>query len=86
MARSATKSSTASNLTDSLAWRFMIRRPLDHNSVRPVTSMADLKGLRIRVQQSEQMSAMIRSLGADPVELPYGQVLTGPRYQIDRRR
>ena len=48
-----------------------------YNSVRPVTSMADLKGLRIRVQQSEQMSAMIRSLGADPVELPYGQVLTG---------
>src|SRR3954466_328631 len=48
-----------------------------YNSVRPVTSMADLKGLRIRVQQSEQMSAMIRSLGADPVERPYGQVLTG---------
>jgi tripartite ATP-independent transporter DctP family solute receptor len=48
-----------------------------YNSVRPVTSMADLKGLRIRVQQSEQMSAMIRSLGAEPVELPYGQVLTG---------
>src|SRR4029079_16077032 len=36
-----------------------------------------LKGLRIRVQQSEQMSAMIRGLGAEPVELPYGQVLTG---------
>jgi len=48
-----------------------------YNSVRPITSMADLKGLRIRVQQSEQMSAMIRSLGAEPVELPYGQVLTG---------
>src|SRR5260221_11802485 len=48
-----------------------------YNSVRPVTSMADLNGLRIRVQQSEQMSEMIRSLGADPVELPYGQVLTG---------
>jgi tripartite ATP-independent transporter DctP family solute receptor len=48
-----------------------------YNSVRPVRSLADLKGLRIRVQQSEQMSEMIRSLGADPVELPYGQVLTG---------
>jgi tripartite ATP-independent transporter DctP family solute receptor len=48
-----------------------------YNSVRPVTSIADLKGLRIRVQQSEQMVTMIRSLGADPVELPYGQVLTG---------
>ena len=47
------------------------------NNVRPVRSLADLKGLRLRVQQSEQMSEMIRSLGADPVELPYGQVLTG---------
>ncbi len=48
-----------------------------YNSVRPVRSLADLKGLRIRVQQSELMSQMIRSLGAEPVELPYGQVLTG---------
>jgi tripartite ATP-independent transporter DctP family solute receptor len=48
-----------------------------YNSVRPVRSIADLHGLRLRVQQSEQMSDMIRSLGAEPVELPYGQVLTG---------
>jgi tripartite ATP-independent transporter DctP family solute receptor len=48
-----------------------------YNNVRPVRSLADMKGLRLRVQQSEQMSEMIRSLGADPVELPYGQVLTG---------
>lgn len=48
-----------------------------YNGVRPVRSVADLKGLRIRVQQSELMSEMIRSLGAEPVELPYGQVLTG---------
>jgi tripartite ATP-independent transporter DctP family solute receptor len=48
-----------------------------YNSVHPVHSLADVKGLRIRVQQSEQMSDMIRFLGAEPVELPYGQVLTG---------
>jgi tripartite ATP-independent transporter DctP family solute receptor len=48
-----------------------------YNAVRPVKSIADLRGLRIRVQQSELMSQMIRSLGAEPVELPYGQVLTG---------
>jgi tripartite ATP-independent transporter DctP family solute receptor len=48
-----------------------------YNSVRPVRSLADLKGLRIRVQQSELMANMIRALGAEPVELPYGQVLTG---------
>ncbi|MFT4119237.1 TRAP transporter substrate-binding protein [Bradyrhizobium sp.] len=48
-----------------------------YNSVRPVKSVADLNGLRIRVQQSDLMSEMVRSLGAEPVELPYGQVLTG---------
>lgn len=48
-----------------------------YNNVRPVRSLDDLKGLRLRVQQSEQMSDMIRALGARPVEMPYGQVLTG---------
>jgi tripartite ATP-independent transporter DctP family solute receptor len=48
-----------------------------YNSVRPVRSIADIKGMRLRVQQSELMSDMIKALGAEPVELPYGQVLTG---------
>jgi tripartite ATP-independent transporter DctP family solute receptor len=48
-----------------------------YNSVRPVKSLADLKGLRLRVQQSELMIDMVKSLGAEPVALPYGQVLTG---------
>src|ERR1700709_564522 len=48
-----------------------------YNSVRPIRAVADMKGLRLRVQQSELMSDMIKALGADPVELPYGQVRTG---------
>jgi tripartite ATP-independent transporter DctP family solute receptor len=48
-----------------------------YNSVRPVQTMADMKDLKIRVQQSDQMADMIRALGAVPVELPYGQVETG---------
>ena len=48
-----------------------------YNSVRPVRTVADLVGMRLRVQQSELMSDMIKALGAVPVELPYGQVLTG---------
>jgi tripartite ATP-independent transporter DctP family solute receptor len=48
-----------------------------YNSVRPVRTLADLKGLRIRVQQSPLMVNMIKALGAEPVELPYGQVRTG---------
>jgi TRAP-type C4-dicarboxylate transport system substrate-binding protein len=41
-----------------------------YNSVRPVRSVADMKGLRLRVQQSGLMSDMIKALGADPIELP----------------
>ena len=48
-----------------------------YNSVRPIRTIADMKGLRLRVQQSELMSDMIRALGAEPIELPYGQVRTG---------
>jgi tripartite ATP-independent transporter DctP family solute receptor len=48
-----------------------------YNNMRPVHTLADMKGLRIRVQQSELMSEMVKALGAEPVELPYGQVLTG---------
>jgi tripartite ATP-independent transporter DctP family solute receptor len=48
-----------------------------YNSVKPIRSIADMKGLRLRVQQSELMSDMIKALGAEPVELPYGQVRTG---------
>jgi tripartite ATP-independent transporter DctP family solute receptor len=47
-----------------------------YNSVKPVRSLADLKGMRIRVQQSELMVAMIKALGAEAIELPYGQVST----------
>ena len=47
-----------------------------YSSIRPVRALPDLKDLRIRVQQSELMSNMVRALGAEPVELPYGQVLT----------
>ena len=48
-----------------------------YNSVRPIRTLADMKGLRIRVQQSELMVGMIKALGAEPIELPYGQVSTG---------
>jgi tripartite ATP-independent transporter DctP family solute receptor len=48
-----------------------------YNSVKPIRSLADMKGLRIRVQQSSLMSDMMKALGAEPIELPYGQVTTG---------
>jgi tripartite ATP-independent transporter DctP family solute receptor len=48
-----------------------------YNSIRPVRGLADIKGLRIRVQPSELMADMVRALGAEPIQLPYGQVITG---------
>jgi len=48
-----------------------------YNSKLAIRTLADVKGLRIRVQQSNLMVDMIRALGAVPVELPYGQVETG---------
>jgi tripartite ATP-independent transporter DctP family solute receptor len=47
-----------------------------YNSVRPIRSLADMAGLRIRVQQSELMADVIKAMGAEPVQLPYGQILT----------
>jgi len=43
---------------------------------QPVRTLADLKGLRLRVQQSDLIIRMVKALGAEPVALPYGQVLT----------
>src|ERR1700730_4816096 len=47
-----------------------------YNSVRPVRSIAHINSLRLRVPQSELMSDTIKALGAEPIALPYGQVLT----------
>jgi tripartite ATP-independent transporter DctP family solute receptor len=47
-----------------------------YNSQRPIRTIADLKGLRIRVQQSDMAEKMIRAMGAEPVALSYGQVPT----------
>ena len=43
---------------------------------KPVRTLDDLKGLRIRVQQSDLMEQMVRALGAEPVGIAFGQVLT----------
>jgi len=47
-----------------------------YTRAQSVRSLADLRGLRIRVQQSDLITRMMRALGAEPVTLPYGQVLT----------
>ena len=48
-----------------------------YSRLRPVRTLADLKALKIRIQQSEIAADFVRALGAEPVVLAYGQVLTG---------
>lgn len=43
----------------------------------PVRNINDLKGLKIRVQQSDVWVAMMKLLGANPTPMPTGEVFTG---------
>ena len=43
---------------------------------KPVSSLADLKGMKIRVQQSDLFVSMIEALGANPTPMPMGEVYT----------
>jgi tripartite ATP-independent transporter DctP family solute receptor len=44
---------------------------------KPVRSLADLKGMKIRVQQSDIWVAMMKALGANATPMPTGEVFTG---------
>ncbi len=44
---------------------------------KPVTSPADLKGMKIRTLQSELMVAMIQSFGAKAIPMPHGATYEG---------
>ena len=43
---------------------------------KPVKTLADLKGMKIRVQQSDLFVSMIEALGANPTPMPMGEVYT----------
>lgn len=45
-----------------------------YNSVRPVESVADLDGLKIRVQESALMIGLVEALGAVATPMPFGEV------------
>ncbi len=45
-----------------------------YNSVKPINSMADLKGLKFRVMQSDMFVDMVSALGANATPMPYGEV------------
>jgi tripartite ATP-independent transporter DctP family solute receptor len=43
---------------------------------KPIRSLADMKGVKLRVQQSDMFVAMTEAMGAAPTPLPYGEVYT----------
>jgi len=45
-----------------------------YNTVRPIKTIEDMKGLKIRVQQSDLMVGMVKALGANPTPMPFGEV------------
>ena len=47
-----------------------------YTAKKPVKTLADLKGAKIRVQQSDLFVAMVEALGANPTPMPYGEVYT----------
>lgn len=43
---------------------------------KPIKSLSDMKGMKVRVQQSDLFVAMIQALGANATPMPYGEVYT----------
>ncbi|GKT21230.1 TRAP transporter substrate-binding protein [Acidovorax sp. SUPP3334] len=44
---------------------------------RPVRTFADMKGLKVRVQQSDLWVSMLEAMGANATPMPMGEVYTG---------
>lgn len=45
-----------------------------YNTKKPIKSMADLKGMKFRVIQSDMFVDMVAALGANATPMPYGEV------------
>lgn len=47
-----------------------------YTTEKPIKTVADVKGLKLRVQQSDLWVTLIESLGGNPTPLPYAEVYT----------
>ena len=47
------------------------------SSKKPIHSMADLKGLKVRAMSSDLQIAAIKAVGANPISMAWGEVFTG---------
>ena len=43
---------------------------------KPVHTLAEMKGLKLRIQQSDLFVAMVEAMGASPTPMPFGEVYT----------
>ena len=57
---------------DVLAWGNIVYRDF-YNTVRPINTMADMKGIKIRVPKNEVMIATFQAFGAAPIPLPWSE-------------
>ena len=48
-----------------------------YNTKKDIKSVADLKGMKIRVLQAKQMMDMVKLLGASPTPMPLGDIYSG---------
>ncbi len=53
-----------------------------YNSVRPIESMEDLKGLKFRIMESDLMVEMSSAIGFESIQLPYGQVFSSIQTRV----
>ena len=53
-----------------------------YNSVQPITCLEDLKGMRIRVQESDLAVDMVEALGATAIPIAYGDVYASLERQV----
>jgi len=44
---------------------------------KPIKSVADMKGLKVRVQPSDLMVGMVNAMGGSPTPMPFAEVYTG---------
>ena len=52
---------------------------------KPIKSVADMKGLKVRVQPSDLMVSLVSAIGASPTPMPFAEVYTGPEDRPARR-
>lgn len=52
------------------------------NNVRPIKTPRDIKGLKIRVQESKSWMELIKMLGGVPTPIPFGELYSGLQQRV----